>query len=205
MVDKPFSQACENNKAPILAVIREVFNEPVTVWEIGSGTGQHGCFFAAELPHLIWQPTDFPDNHSGINAWRDEVQLPNLYSPLVLDVNNQTWPCKNIDAVFTANTLHIMSWKSVEIMFERFKTYLNPSATVCIYGPFKYNGNYTSHSNANFNQLLKSRDPFSGIRDFEAVLRIAEFAGLELLKDNDMPANNRLLVFQKIFGSIVSK
>jgi Protein of unknown function (DUF938) len=201
----PFSQACENNKAPILAVIREVFSKPVTVWEIGSGTGQHGCYFASELPHLIWQPTDLAENHPGINAWLDEVHLPNLKPPLVLDVTHQPWPSKKIDAIYTANTLHIMSWKAVEIMFERFQTYLNPAATVCIYGPFNYNGNFTSHSNANFNQLLKSRDPLSGIRDFEAVLRIAKYAGLELLKDNTMPANNRLLVFQKISGSIVSE
>jgi Protein of unknown function (DUF938) len=197
VADKPYSQACENNKTPILAVIREVFDQPVTVWEIGSGTGQHGCYFASELPHLIWQPTDLADNHSGINAWRDEVHLPNLKPPLVLDVTSQPWPCNNIDAVFTANTLHIMSWKTVEIMFERFQTYLNPAATVCIYGPFNYNGNYTSDSNANFNQLLKSRDPLSGIRDFESVMALAESAGFTLIQDHIMPANNRLLVLQK--------
>jgi Protein of unknown function (DUF938) len=195
---KPYSQACENNKAPILAVIREVFNQPVTVWEIGSGTGQHACYFAKQLPHLIWQPTDLAENHPGINAWRDEVWLPNLNQPFVLDVTNAAWPCDGMDAIFTANTLHIMSWKQVEMLFDRFQAYLNPLARVCIYGPFNYNGNYTSDSNAHFDEWLKNRDPLSGIRDFEAVMTLAEQAGLRLLKDNPMPANNRLLVLEKL-------
>jgi Protein of unknown function (DUF938) len=198
MLNKPCSQACENNKAPILGVIREAFYQSVTVWEIGSGTGQHACYFANELPHLTWQPTDLPENLPGINAWRDEAQLANLNQPLVLDVTNPIWPCAGIDAAFTANTLHIMSWQQVEILFARFQTYLNPLAKVFIYGPFNYNGTYTSDSNANFDQWLKNRDPLSGIRDFEAVLALAENAGLKLLKDNPMPANNRLLVLQKV-------
>ncbi|MEQ1739835.1 MAG: DUF938 domain-containing protein [Methyloglobulus sp.] len=196
-MDKPYSQSCENNKTPILAAIREVFSEPVTVWEIGSGTGQHACYFASKLLHLIWQPTDLAENLPSINAWRNEARLPNLNPPLILDVTSPTWPCNRMDAVFTANNLHIMSWQQVEILFERFQSYLNPSAQVCIYGPFNYNGSYTSESNARFDQWLKSRDPLSGIRDFEAVVELAERAELKLMKDNPMPANNRLLVFHK--------
>jgi len=198
MIDKPYSQACENNKVPILAVIREAFNQPVTVWEIGSGTGQHACYFASELPYLIWQATDVGENLPGINAWRDEAQLTNLNHPLALDVTDPAWPSYGMEAVFTANTLHIMSWQQVETLFERFQTYLNPLAKACIYGPFNYSGKYTSDSNANFDQWLKSRDPLSGIRDFEAVMALADHAGLRLLKDNPMPANNRLLVLQKM-------
>ena len=196
MIDKPYSQACENNKAPILAVIRDVFTGLKTVWEIGSGTGQHACYFASELTHLVWQATDVAENLPGINAWRDEAQLANLKPPLALDVTSPVWPCDGMDAVFTANTFHIMSWQNVQTLFERLKVYLNPLATVCIYGPFNYNGNYTSDSNANFNHWLLNRDPLSGIRDFEAVMALAENAGLRLLKDNPMPANNRLLVFE---------
>lgn len=197
MTNKPYSQACENNKVPILAVIREVFIEPVTVWEIGSGTGQHACYFASQLPHIIWQPTDLPENHSGINARRDEAQLANLNPPLVLDVTDAIWPCDGIDALFTANTLHIMSWENVAVLFARLQNFLKPMAKVCLYRPFNYDGKYTSDSNANFDQWLKNRNPLSGIRDFEAVMVLAENAGLSLLKDNAMPANNRLLVLQK--------
>ena len=194
---KPFSQACENNKQPILEVIREVFNTPATVWEIGSGTGQHACFFARELKHIIWQPSDLAENIPGIQSWRNEARLLNLNEPLVLDVADPVWPCNGIDALFTANSLHIMSWRKVEQMFERFEVYLNPPAKVCIYGPFNYNGRYTSESNARFDLWLKSRDPLSGIRDFEAILALAGQCGLSLNKDNAMPANNRLLVFEK--------
>lgn len=196
MLNKPFSQACENNKTPILGVLRNVYSQPVTIWEIGSGTGQHASYFASQLPHIIWQPTDLADNLPGINAWRKEAQLSNLNKPVVLDVSESVWPCAGMDAVFTANTPHIMNWQNVQTLFQRLHTYLNPSALACIYGPFNYNGSYTSESNARFDQWLKSRDPLSGIRDFEAVIALAESQGLKLLNDYEMPANNRLLVFQ---------
>jgi hypothetical protein len=204
MLIKPYSQACENNKAPILAILKEVFTEPTTVWEIGSGTGQHACYFAKELPHLIWQPTDVSDNLTGINAWREESQLPNLNAPIALEITTDTrWPHDaGIDAFFTANTLHIMSWEKGQILFDCLGNCLNPLAKACIYGPFNYQGKYTSDSNAQFDGWLKNRDSLSGIRDFEAVLELAECAGLELLKDNAMPANNRLLVFQKSNKSV---
>jgi len=199
MVNKPFSQSCENNKTPILAVLRQVFIQPVTVWEIGSGSGQHACYFASQLPHLVWQPTDLEENMSGINAWLEEAQLTNLNHPRVLDVNQSVWPCEEgMEAIFTANTLHIMAWKQVQTLFEKLGSYSKPLALICIYGPFNYNGAFTSDSNARFDQWLKDRNPLSGIRDFEAVLVLAESQGLSLLNDHAMPANNRLLVFQKM-------
>ena len=199
MVNKPFSQSCENNKTPILAVLREVFIQPAIVWEIGSGSGQHACYFASQLPHLVWQPTDLEENMSGINAWLEEAQLANLNQPRVLDVNQSVWPCQEgMEAVFTANTLHIMDWKQVQTLFEKLGSYSKPQALICIYGPFNYNGAFTSDSNARFDQWLKDRNPLSGIRDFEAVLVLAESQGLSLLNDHAMPANNRLLVFQKM-------
>ena len=171
MFGKPFSQACENNKDPILDVIREVYCKPMTVWEIGSGTGQHACHFARHMPHIVWQPTGRSENIPGIQRWVEEA-LPNLNPPLTLDVADKTWPCTAIDALFTANTLHIMSWKQIEIFFARLSCNFNPDASLCIYGPFNYQGAYTSDSNARFDQWLKSRDPASGIRNFEAVTNL---------------------------------
>ena len=197
MIEKPYSQACENNKDPILNVIREVFCKPVTVWEIGSGTGQHACHFAHHLPHVAWQPTDRSENLPGIDRWREEAQLPNLKPPLTLDVTDAIWPCTAIDAVFTANTLHIMSWQEIEIFFDRLSRYLNPDAHCCIYGPFNYHGAYTSDSNARFDAWLKSRNPLSGIRDFEAVTGLAAAHQIELWNDVAMPANNRLLMLKR--------
>lgn len=197
MTHKPFSQACDNNKAPILQIISSVFSKPVNVWEIGSGTGQHACHFAKHLPHVVWQPTDRHQNLPGIRLWQEEAQLTNLKSPLALNVTDAQWPCTAIDALFTANTLHIMSWDEVQLLFERLAKHLNPSAIVCIYGPFNYNGAYTSDSNAWFDQSLKNQNPLSGIRDFEDIVQLAASIGCQLANDFAMPANNRLLVFQR--------
>lgn len=194
---KPFSQACENNKLPILNIISQVFTRPTTVWEIGSGTGQHACFFAGQLPYLTWQATDQIDNLPGIQTWIEAANLPNLLQPLALDIHDKPWPCDSIDALFSANTLHIMSLVEVEILFERLKQYLNPGARVCIYGPFNYHGQFTSDSNASFDQWLKAQNPLSGIRDIEYIRELATLADLTLLNDYAMPANNRLLMFQK--------
>ena len=196
MIGKPFSQACENNKEPILTAIRKVFNRPLTVWEIGSGTGQHACHFARHLPHIEWQPTDRSEQIHGISLWLQEARLANLKPPLTLDISDPTWPCQTIEALFTANTLHIMSWAQVKILFERLSEHLSADAVVCIYGPFNYNGAYTSDSNARFDQWLKNRDPLSGIRDFEAIVHLARIGSLELAEDVAMPANNRLLIFK---------
>lgn len=193
---KPFSQACENNKDPILQIIRKVFSQPTTVWEIGSGTGQHACYFARHLPHVDWQPTDREENIQGIRMWQEETQLANLKPPLTLDVTDAVWPCNTMDAIFTANTLHIMSWNQVLSFFDRLAVHLNARALICIYGPFNYHGNYTSDSNAGFDQCLKSQNPLSGIRDFEDIVFLAESIGLKLVNDFAMPANNRLLVLQ---------
>jgi len=194
---KPFSQSCENNKQSILQVIQAVFQQPVTVWEIGSGTGQHACYFAQNLPHLTWQTTDREENRIGLDSWIKEANLNNLPKSLKLDVTDKSWPCQKIEAVFTANSLHIMHWQAVECFFAGLTKYLTKKATLCIYGPFNYKGQYTSPSNEQFDQWLKKRDPDSGIRDFEAIETLAKTAELILENDHAMPANNRLLVFQK--------
>lgn len=194
---KPFSQACENNKTPILAVLKDVFCSPVTVWEIGSGTGQHACYFAEKLPHLEWQPTDRAENIAGIRLWSEDACLPNLKSPLTLDVNDTDWPCHAMPALFTANTLHIMSHDEVLVLFDRLATYLSADARVCIYGPFNYGGDYSSESNARFDQWLKQRNSLSGIKHVEDIMALAKGIGLALQADHAMPANNRLLAFAR--------
>lgn len=194
---KPFSQACENNKQPILDALKQVFTRPATVWEIGSGTGQHACYFAKQLPHLIWQPTDRLEHIAGIRLWQQEAKLANLQAPLQLDVADSVWPCTSIEALFTANTLHIMSWDDVRLLFARLADYLAAQAAVCIYGPFNYHRCHTSESNARFDQWLHQQNPCSGIKHFEEVVDLAAAIGLELQADHDMPANNRLLVFKR--------
>ena len=197
--DKPYSEACERNKTPILAVLREVFKDMTRVLEIGSGTGQHAVFFAAELPHLVWQPSDRAENLSGIQRWLDEVALPNIKPPLTLDVTMDDWPVDDngVDGVFSANTAHIMGWSEVECFIAGVGRVLAPGGHFCLYGPFRYQGRHTSDSNARFDTSLRLHDPRMGVRDFEAVDALARQAGLKPLADHPLPANNRLLVWQK--------
>jgi len=173
-----------------------VFGDRRGVLEIGSGTGQHAAYFAPELAHLTWQPSDVAENLSDIRQWREEAQTPGLLEPITLDVDGR-WPPLPIDAIFTANTCHIMSWPQVERMFARASAILPPRGVLAVYGPFHYGGRPSSESNARFDAFLRSRDPASGVRNFEAVHELAQNHGLALEEDNAMPANNRLLVFRK--------
>jgi cyclopropane fatty-acyl-phospholipid synthase-like methyltransferase len=195
-LDKPFSAASERNREPILAVLREHFSDRHHVLEIGTGTGQHAVYFAAALPSLIWQTSDREENHEGIRLWLAEAALTNTRAPLTLDVSG-VWPSGQFDAVFSANTLHIMSWAEVEQLFMHLPQVLATDAKLAIYGPFNYKGEFTSDSNATFDALLRAAVPHRGIRDFEAVDKLAQAAGLHLVEDRSMPANNRCLIWQR--------
>lgn len=197
MSDKPHSPASERNRDPILAVLREHFADRKRVLEIGSGTGQHAAHFAAAMPQLIWQSSDRPENLPGIRAWLDEAGLPNTPAPLELDVNQPQWPTQQYDAIYSANTLHIMSWAEVQRLFQRLPEIMTPDARLAVYGPFNYGGRFTSDSNAAFDASLKAAVPHRGIRDFEAVDALARGIGLSLLEDRQMPANNRCLVWAR--------
>jgi len=193
---KPYSESCEVNKAPILAVLQEIFSTRKRVLEIASGTGQHAVHFGRALPHLLWQPSELAQNLAGIQAWLDEAQLPNVLPPLALDVNDAHWPLEKVDAIFNANTVHIISWPQVERLFAHIALAVTPGGCVCLYGPYNYGGKFTSDSNARFDVWLKTRDPLSGVRDFEAVNSLAASHGLELQRDIAMPSNNRMLVWE---------
>lgn len=192
----PFSQACENNQAPILDVLLEVFDQPARVLEIGTGTGQHAVHFARALPHLKWQPSDHPDAAHLSRLRLEQAGLPNLLPILNLDVGASPWPITEFDGVFSANTAHIMAWPEVEKMFQGIGNRLTLNGTFCLYGPFNYQGSFTSDSNRQFDQHLRTRAPQMGIRDLDDLNILARAEGLMLEDDVAMPANNRLLVFR---------
>ncbi len=196
-MEKPYSQSCENNKEYILNVLRRVFSRSQRVLEIGSGTGQHSVYFAPNLPHLEWFTSDLPENLAGIRLWIEEQPSENLFPPTVLDVNNSEWPIEDFDAVFSANTAHIMYWPDVEAMFRGVGRYLPFRGRFALYGPFSYHGVHTSESNVRFDLSLRARDPGMGVRDLEALEELADSVNLVLLEDNEMPANNRTLVWEK--------
>ena len=196
----PFSEACERNKGPILEVLqRWLGHQAGLVLEIGAGTGQHAVHFARHLPRLSWQPTEQLEHLAALTARIEMEGACNLLAPLELDVEQGAWPCDadSVDAVYTANTLHIVSWPQVQAMFRGVGRVLRDDGLLVVYGPFRYGGQFTSHSNAAFDEALRRRDPLSAIRDFEAVDALASNQGLRLVEDCAMPANNQTLVWRR--------
>lgn len=193
-MSKPDAPSCERNREPILAVLRDHFTDRRKVLEIGSGTGQHAIHFAAAMPHLTWQTSDRLENLPGIRAWLEAATLPNTPAPLELDVMG-VWPPLRYDAIFSANTLHIMGWVEVERIFASLPEVMTGDAKLVTYGPFNYGSRFTSESNAAFDAWLKQSGAHQGIRDFEAVDALAGQAGLTLIEDRAMPSNNRCLVW----------
>lgn len=197
--NKPFSQACENNKRPILSVLQDHLANANRVLEIGTGTGQHAVFFAEQMPHLEWQTSDLSENHPGIHQWLADYHGTNLKGPLVLDVDQPNWPIDHVDAVFTANTFHIVSWEQVLKLLEGCARILPPGGQLIVYGPFNENGDFTSASNAQFDQMLKQNAPHRGIRNRQTVAAEAEQRGLLLRDTQELPANNRMLIFERVY------
>jgi len=193
----PFSAACERNQEPILQVLRMGFADRTQVLEIGSGTGQHAVYFAKHLAHLTWYPTEqlayLPDLAARVKL----EGTRNLRPPTLLDVRQSIWPLRAVDGIFTANTLHIMSWLEVQALYHGIGNVLSPGGVLYVYGAFRYDGRYTSDTNREFDLSLQARDPKSGLRDIEAVTALAAQYGLSLRADHDLPAFNRLLLFAK--------
>ncbi len=193
---KQYARHCDRNQDAILAILRHDFADVASVLELGSGNGQHAAYFARHLPHLVWQPSDLIDNHASICAWGREAGLANLMPPVELDVGRLPWPVEAVDAIFTANTFHIMSWALVECVFHGVAQVLPAGGLLCVYGPFTYGGRFTSEGNRDFDARLKGDDPARGIRGFEDVDALAREAGMCLCADHEMPANNRILVWK---------
>ena len=191
------SEACERNKGPILEILEVHFRERYKILEIGSGTGQHAVYFANTLSHLTWQTSDLNENLPDLKERISSEGGPNVELPLELDVTVHPWPVEKADGVFTANTLHIMPWAFVPDFFAGTGKVLRDGGVLCIYGPFKYKGHFTSDSNKDFDGWLKSKNSKSGIRDFEEVDKLASGQGFNLVSDYSMPANNQLIVWEK--------
>ncbi|MEX0976355.1 MAG: DUF938 domain-containing protein [Woeseia sp.] len=196
----PSSPACERNKAPILEVLQTELADCRSVLEIGSGTGQHAVHFAAAMPHLAWQTSDRPDNHADIAAWLAHARLANTREPLQLDVKSAdlvTLRSLRIDAVFSANTAHIMGIDAVQAMYSLVGDLLPVEGVFCLYGPFNFKGGFSSDSNADFDASLRRRDPVMGIRDIEQLDVFGQAAGLGRERLYAMPANNYIAVWRR--------
>ena len=194
---KPFSQACENNRGPISQVLERVLVDCQSVFEIGSGTGQHAVWFSRAMPHLQWQTSDRKENHQGIKQWISDSSLENIHHPLELDVGVGPWPEGLFDAIFTANTAHIMALSEVELMFSGVSKLLISGGLFCLYGPMQYSGVIAAESNRAFDARLRAVKSTQGIREFNDLNKLATAFGMQLIEDNDLPANNQLIIWQK--------
>jgi len=195
MNKKPYADACVKNAPPILEVLRQRLASHARVLEIASGTGQHGVYFGEAMPAIEWQTSDLKQMHQGIQQWLDEAGLENVLPPLFLDVMAGVWPEQGYDAVFSANSAHIMPAEAVEEMFIGVSSLLVQGGLFFLYGPFMYAGKHSSDSNYLFDCWLKSNDPQRGLRDVDWLREIADKVGLVLVEDIEMPANNRILVW----------
>jgi len=193
-----YSGACERNRDPILAVLREVFPAEGHALEIAAGTGMHSVHFAAALEGLTWQPTDVdPSALASIEAWRVEEGTDNLRAPVRLDVTEHPWPVDRADALFNANMIHISPFECTEGLIRGAAAVLADGAPMVLYGPYKIGGAHTAPSNERFDQSLRARDPRWGVRDLETVQRLAADAGLTFERRVEMPANNQCVVFRR--------
>lgn len=196
---KPNAPSCERNQGVILEVLKTIIKSTdKNLLEIGSGTGQHAVFMASHFPELLWHTSDLLENHCGINQWIEDSHLKNIASPIIFESGLSGFPEMAVDVVYTANTLHIMSWENVQCLINQLCLNLKQGSQIVIYGPFNYSGKYTSESNVMFDVWLKEKQPHSGIRDFESIVSLMSIGGISLVQDIEMPSNNRILHFQKV-------
>ncbi len=194
----PYSQACECNKTPILEVLTEYLKSGDCILEIGSGTGQHAEYFANSMPDIIWQPSDQSCYLSGLKQRFDALALVNIKPVFELDVCQYDWSQHRYDAVFSANTLHIMSEAAGKLFLSNVSQAIKLGGLLIIYGPFCYDGAYTSDSNQAFDAYLRSEDAEQGIRHFDSVALCLRQGGFSLLQDRSMPSNNQCLIWKKV-------
>lgn len=195
--EKPFAPSCERNRGPILNILNSCLKGHKRLLEVGSGTGQHAVYFAPKFEGLTWITSDRAENHQGIKAWLDEAKLPNIEGPLSFNLGEDSFPAANIDAVYTANTFHIMPFEMVSELISLSGANLEKDSVFIVYGPFTYEGKFTSTSNEEFDQILRQRASHQGIREFNEIKQMFEKAGFDFKEDIAMPANNQTLIFKK--------
>ncbi len=193
----PHSPAAERNRRPIGEVLQRWLEPDARVLEIGAGTGQHAAWFHSLLPGVTWQASDLSQNLPAIRA-RLSAEAPDLPAPLALDVMaTRDWPDGPWDAVYTANTVHIMPWECTPVLLQRAAERVRPGGLLVIYGPFRDGERFDTDSNRRFHQQLGSTDPAMGLRDIGQVRREAESCGWTSEAEIAMPANNRIVIFRR--------
>jgi cyclopropane fatty-acyl-phospholipid synthase-like methyltransferase len=200
---RQYAPATDRNRDPILKVLLEVLPSNGTVLEISSGTGEHAAYFAPRLKPRRWIPSDLSAAaRDSIEAWRQQVGAENLDAPIALDASQDHWAVEElefeppIEAIVNINMIHIAPWSACLGLMAGAVRILPKGGILYLYGPFKQNGQHTAPSNQAFDESLRMRDREWGVRDLEAVIAVAEAAGLSFVKTYAMPANNLSVVFE---------
>jgi hypothetical protein len=192
------SAAAERNKQPIAEVLASVLPAEGLVLEVASGTGQHAEHFARELPGLVWQPSERDAESCAALAERVErARLPNLRTPLALDVHDARAPLERASAVVCSNMIHIAPWSACEGLLRHASALLAAGGPLVLYGPFMRDGVHTAPSNAAFDASLKARNAAWGVRDLTDVDGLARLHGFALQVTIAMPANNLTVVWRR--------
>jgi len=196
------SPATARNRQPILEALRPRLTDGARVLEVASGAGEHAVFLAAALPGVRWQPSDRdPDALASIAAWRAAAGPQNVAAPLRLDAADiASWPPGPFEAVVCINMVHISPWAATEGLMAGAGRVLVPGGRLFLYGPYLEADVATAPSNLAFDKSLKSRDPGWGLRDLAAVTALAAGHGLRRIERLAMPANNLVVVFEKVDG-----
>ena len=197
MSEKPYAPSCEQNRDVILTVLQPRLKGVRRLLELGSGTGQHAVYFAPALPHITWQTSDLEEHLPGIQLWLADYPVANLPPPIVLDVATDRWPTAKFDAVFSANTAHMMDATMAGAMLSGVARLLPPNGRFLLYGPFKKEGNFHGPNDRAFDQRLRSHDPAIGLKDIAWLDQFAAAEGLNLVEEIAMPANNFVLFWKK--------
>ena len=194
---KPISQPCLRNQEPIYQSLKEFFHKPGNVLELACGTGQHAVYFGSRLPHLQWQPSDLSPALDGASAWVNEANLKNVLAPMELNITQTHWSKNTYDYIYSANLVHFVPQDSVEKLFTGAAKHLKDNGVLALYGPYNHNG-FTSEGNRHLDDWLKQDiHPMAGIKELNNIQKLASNAGLELMKNCLLPANNHLLIFKK--------
>lgn len=186
--------------------------DPVRILEIASGSGEHAAYFASQLPHVVWQPSDRDlDGLESIDAYRLEAGVKNVLPPLCLDARHPfRFPVGNpasrtappvFHGLVCINMIHISPWDSTTGLFDNAQEVLGPSGFVLLYGPFRRGGKHTAESNARFDTELRIRDPEWGVRCLDEVTDYAKLRGFSLERATEMPRDNLTVVFRKVTPS----
>ncbi|PHQ82531.1 MAG: methylase [Coxiella sp. (in: Bacteria)] len=191
-----FSEAAERNKKPIFLELRSLLKAEDHILEIGSGTGQHACYFTEQDQSLVWQCSDISDNMPSLTKHINDQESNQLLPPICLNVSAYLFAQQKYDVVYSANALHIMSWDNAQLFLNNVAQALKTDGALVLYGPYAYNDQPLCESNMTFDNFLRARDSQSGIRNFNEVNTILQSHGFVLEIDVAMPANNRLLIWK---------